>query len=94
MGSGGSTRGIMEVIARHLAPEGVAYVSYNTYPGWSVLQTVREALLMRTRGIADARRRAATARNLLDFLAVAEGDYTCLPRTSGQDGGAILQGKD
>ena len=68
--------GIMALIARNLSPDGVAYVSYNTFPGWKVLGSIRDALLMRTRGITDQRRRVATARDLLNFLAAAEGDYS------------------
>ncbi len=25
---------ILAICARHLVPEGIGYVSYNTYPGW------------------------------------------------------------
>src|SRR5262249_30408638 len=32
---------ILEVCAGHLAPNGVAYVSYNTYPGWHIPGAVR-----------------------------------------------------
>ncbi len=67
---------ILTVCKRNLAPTGVAYISYNTYPGWSVLGSIRDALLYHTRGIADPRDRAASARSLLQFLAEAEGDYS------------------
>jgi SAM-dependent methyltransferase len=33
---------ILEICARNLAPNGVAYVSYNTYPGWHARGTIRE----------------------------------------------------
>src|SRR5262245_58637378 len=35
---------ILAICARNLAPNGVAYVSYNTYPGWHQRGTVREML--------------------------------------------------
>src|SRR5207247_675018 len=35
---------ILTVCARNLAPAGVAYVSYNTYPGWHTRSLLREFL--------------------------------------------------
>ncbi len=36
---------VMEVCARHLNPQGVAYVSYNVYPGWHLFGIVRDIML-------------------------------------------------
>jgi len=47
----------------------VAYVSYNTYPGWRLLGTVRDMMLYHTRDIADPHQKVAEARALIEFLA-------------------------
>jgi methyltransferase-like protein/SAM-dependent methyltransferase len=60
---------VLEVCARNLAPHGVAYVSYNTYPGWHMLGIIRDMMLYHTRELADPQERASRARALLDFLA-------------------------
>jgi cyclopropane fatty-acyl-phospholipid synthase-like methyltransferase/methyltransferase-like protein len=60
---------LLAICARHLAPAGIAYVSYNTLPGWSMRTVVREAMIYHTRGIADPAQRVAQARALLEFLA-------------------------
>lgn len=60
---------LLEVCRQNLAPAGVAYVSYNTYPGWHMLRIIRDMMLYRTRDIADPQERATEARALLDFLA-------------------------
>ncbi|GAC1471119.1 MAG: lysine methyltransferase [Isosphaeraceae bacterium] len=67
---------ILEICARCLAPNGVAYVSYNTYPGWHQRGVVREMMLYHTRGIADPATRVREARALLEFLtwAAVPGD--------------------
>ena len=54
---------------QNLAPEGVAYISYNTYPGWNMLGTLRDIMLYHTRNITDPQAQAAEARTFLDFLA-------------------------
>jgi methyltransferase-like protein/cyclopropane fatty-acyl-phospholipid synthase-like methyltransferase len=61
-------RKILAICARNLAPNGVAYVSYNTYPGWHLRGMVREMLLYHTRGFAEPSARVLQARAFLDFL--------------------------
>jgi methyltransferase-like protein/SAM-dependent methyltransferase len=60
---------LLEVCRQNLAPAGVAYVSYNTYPGWHMLRIIRDMMLYRTRDIVEPQGRAREARALLDFLA-------------------------
>ena len=61
-------RSILAVCARVLSPDGVAYVSYNTYPGWHLRGMVRDMLLWRTRGIDDPGERIRTSREFVAFL--------------------------
>jgi methyltransferase-like protein/SAM-dependent methyltransferase len=60
---------LLAVCKENLAPHGVAYVSYNAYPGWHMLGIIRDMMLYRTRALSDPHERAAEARALLDFLA-------------------------
>ena len=41
---------ILELCARQLAPHGIAYISFNTLPGWRTRSMVRDMLLHHTRG--------------------------------------------
>jgi SAM-dependent methyltransferase len=59
---------ILSICARNLAPNGVAYVSYNTYPGWHQRGMVREMMNFHTRAFPEPRQRVAQARALLTFL--------------------------
>ncbi len=60
---------ILAVCRQSLMPNGIAYISYNTYPGWHMLKTVREMMLYHTRNISEPNLRIAKARALLEFLA-------------------------
>ena len=62
---------ILKTIKRFLSPNGVAYVSYNTYPGWKIKDTIRDFLLFGTRNIEDKTAKVARARELLKVL----GEY-------------------
>jgi SAM-dependent methyltransferase/methyltransferase-like protein len=59
---------ILWICARNLAPDGVAYVSYNTYPGWHQRGMVREMMNFHARTFPDPRQRVEQARALLSFL--------------------------
>ncbi len=71
---------ILEICATNLAPQGVAYVSYNTYPGWHMRGMLRDIMCYHARRFADPRERVGQARALLDFLARS------VPRQSGPYG--------
>jgi methyltransferase-like protein/2-polyprenyl-3-methyl-5-hydroxy-6-metoxy-1,4-benzoquinol methylase len=60
---------ILEICRTNLAAEGVAYVSYNTYPGWHYRGMIRDMMMYHTRHLSIPQARAAQARALLDFLA-------------------------
>ncbi|HET7434677.1 MAG TPA: class I SAM-dependent methyltransferase [Thermoanaerobaculia bacterium] len=44
---------ILAICAENLAPNGIAYISYNTYPGWHSRQMVREMVQFHTRNVTD-----------------------------------------
>jgi len=60
---------ILEICAKNLSPNGVAYVSYNTYPGWHMRAMIREMMCYHSEHFSDPRMRIGQARNLLDFMA-------------------------
>jgi cyclopropane fatty-acyl-phospholipid synthase-like methyltransferase len=62
---------LLDVCARQLAAGGIAYISYNTLPGWNMRGIVRDAMRYHTRQFPDARSRVQQARATLDFLAQA-----------------------
>jgi methyltransferase-like protein len=68
--------GIFALIRRHLAPNGVGYVSYNTLPGWRLLGALRDILLYDTRAIDDPDAKLQRARDTVELLlnAVPEGE--------------------
>jgi methyltransferase-like protein len=59
---------IMKICARHMAPNGVAYISYNTYPGWFMRGMVRQMMCFHARQFDETQQQVDQARALLDFL--------------------------
>ncbi len=60
---------VLETIARVLQPQGVAFVSYNTYPGWHTRGMVRDMMRFHTKRFSDPKQKIVQARAMLDFLA-------------------------
>jgi SAM-dependent methyltransferase/methyltransferase-like protein len=60
---------LLALVRRHLAPHGVAYVSYNTYPGCYVRRMAWEMLRFHTDHLPDPRARIDEARGLAQLLA-------------------------
>ncbi len=73
---------LLEICGRALAPDGIAYISYNTLPGWRLRSALRDMLLQLTRDATTPRARLARAREALGHLEAAFAE---------QDGAAPAQ---
>jgi methyltransferase-like protein/ubiquinone/menaquinone biosynthesis C-methylase UbiE len=60
---------LMVLCDRLLAPQGVAYISYNAYPGNRIHQMMREMMIFHTRGISDPDETVNQGVGLLQFIA-------------------------
>jgi len=81
---------ILAVCSRHLSPKGIAYVSYNTLPGWYLRSPVRDMLNYHVRNGPDAATRIRGARGLLQFLDFAVPESTKAYRTVVRDEVAVI----
>src|SRR5262249_13566455 len=59
---------ILEICRDHLNPQGIAYISYNTFPGWHTRAVIREMLCYHTQQFEEPSDRIREARGLLTFL--------------------------
>lgn len=60
---------VLSMVARHLAPNGMAYVSFNALPGWKYTGVVREAMLLRASRIDDPLEKVAEGTKLIKAMA-------------------------
>lgn len=65
---------LLSVLARCLAPNGVAYLSYNARPGWHELSVVRDGMMFDMRGVEEPRDKLRHARDYLAWLREAMPD--------------------
>ena len=72
---------LLDICVTNLAPNGVAYVSYNTYPGWHMRGMIRDMMRFHANRFNTSTLRVQQARALIDFLAQSvrqEGPYSAL----------------
>jgi methyltransferase-like protein/2-polyprenyl-3-methyl-5-hydroxy-6-metoxy-1,4-benzoquinol methylase len=65
---------ILALCQQHLAPHGVAYISYNTYPGGHLRDLVRAMMRFHVQHVEDQTQQVGEARALLEFVANAQGE--------------------
>jgi methyltransferase-like protein/SAM-dependent methyltransferase len=67
---------ILEICARNLQPQGIAYLSYNTYPGWHLRESVRHMMRWHVAQFDGSARRTEQAAALVEFLAKSVADQS------------------
>jgi methyltransferase-like protein len=85
---------ILAVCRDNLVPNGIAYVSYNTLPGWHMMGMVREMMVFHASQFAEPPAKVLQARALLDFLAKSVPETTPYGKTLGQVLGMVRPAAD
>lgn len=65
---------MLEICRDHLSANGIAYISYNAYPGFHVRAMMREMMRYHVRGFASAREQIEQAKALLQMLGSSRPD--------------------
>lgn len=60
---------IFDASNRFLNPNGIAYISYNTYPGWRIRGMIRDMMKYHTHAMTNPKTQIEQSRALLKFLA-------------------------
>jgi len=59
---------ILDICQKNLTENGIAYISYNTFPGWNMVNSVKDLMLWHTKNITDPKQKAQQARIILKFM--------------------------
>lgn len=59
---------ILRVCRENLNPNGIAYISYNTYPGWKASDIVRDAMLLNSYAAQSPQEKLGRAKQMLNLL--------------------------
>lgn len=67
---------LLEICGQNLSKNGVAYVSYNTLPGWNAVKTIRDMMLYHGQNFKEPAQKVREARNMIKFVADNVKDQT------------------
>ena len=59
---------ILSICKKNLSKNGIAYISYNTLPGWNMVKSVRDMMNYHTRGDIAIDQKVPQARAMLEFI--------------------------
>jgi len=59
---------IFDVVRDHLTESGIAYISYNTLPGWNMIRTIRDMMLYHSKNFQNPNEKVSQSRALLNFV--------------------------
>jgi SAM-dependent methyltransferase len=65
---------LLEICSQCLSPNGVAYVSYNTFPGWKLRGTIRDIMCFRAKSVSGPADRLAQSRDFIRFISESIGN--------------------
>jgi len=60
---------LLDIAKRNLAPNGIAFISYNTYPGWHQREMIRDMMRFHAMRFDDPETQTRQGRAILSFLA-------------------------
>ena len=59
---------ILEIASKNLSDNGIAYISYNTLPGWNMIRTIRDMMLYHSKNFSNVQAKIDQSRLLLNFV--------------------------
>ncbi|WP_135081913.1 class I SAM-dependent methyltransferase [Terasakiella sp. SH-1] len=59
---------LLEICGEHLSKNGVAFISYNTLPGWNAVKTIRDMMLYHGQNFKDPAQKVQQSRQMLKFV--------------------------
>lgn len=86
---------ILKIMNQNLTKNGIAYVSYNTLPGWNMVKTIRDMMVYHTKGIKSSVDKIKQANALLSFVKDSlKGDTSFYSRALSEELEKVLNKED
>jgi len=85
---------LLAIVREHLSPNGIAFISYNAYPGGHLRKTLREAMHLHMRDATDPAMRMELARSMLRLFTLGRPDPDEFDRAFATEAAAVLKLSD
>ncbi|MBC7438171.1 MAG: methyltransferase regulatory domain-containing protein, partial [Bdellovibrionales bacterium] len=85
---------ILKLIKDRMSPTGVAYISYNVYPGWKMREVIRDMMVFHAGGLADPVQQLAQAKAILEYTKGITGETSTYGKMLRDEAGIMAKVSD
>jgi methyltransferase-like protein/cyclopropane fatty-acyl-phospholipid synthase-like methyltransferase len=85
---------ILDLCRQKLSPSGVAYISYNVYPGWKTREVIREMMMFHAGRRATPAERVQQARAILDYTKNISSEQSAYGQLLRQEAAQVARAED
>lgn len=85
---------ILRLVGRQLSDDGLAYISYNVYPGWKMREVIREMMLFHAGALADPKLKLQQGRAILDYARKINANDSAFGKLLAQEADLVMRAND
>jgi methyltransferase-like protein/cyclopropane fatty-acyl-phospholipid synthase-like methyltransferase len=85
---------ILKICGEQLSDDGVAYISYNVYPGWKMREVIREMMLFHAGNLTDPTVKLQQGRAILDYARKINSGDSAFGKLLAQEAEIVMKAND
>ncbi len=85
---------LLSLCGKQLSDDGVAYISYNVYPGWKMREVIREMMLFHAGGLSDPQTKLQQGRAILDYARKINSNDSAFGKLLAQEAELAMKAND
>jgi len=85
---------ILNICGQQLSEDGVAYISYNVYPGWKMREVIREMMLFHAGALTDPKVKLQQGRAILDYARKINSGDSAFGKLLAQEAEIVMKAND
>lgn len=85
---------ILKLVQDKLSPNGVAYISYNVYPGWKFREVIRDMMMFHAGGLQEPAQRLGQAKAILEYIKGITGENSTYGKMLRDEAGIVSRVSD
>jgi methyltransferase-like protein/SAM-dependent methyltransferase len=85
---------ILNICGNQLSDDGIAYISYNVYPGWKMREVIREMMLFHAGNLADPKLKLQQGRAILDYARKINPGDSAFGKLLAQEAEIVMKAND
>ncbi len=85
---------ILQICGDQLSEHGIAYISYNVFPGWKMREVIREMMLFHAGGLTDPKAKLQQGRAILEYARKINSTDSAFGKLLAQEAELVMKAND